>query len=81
MTKEYETIYTGTVSDILKKMSENKIKGEFCFVISFKKNTNDEINQIKELKNKGFNYNQALYIGTKLLEIPRNLVYKLYHES
>jgi len=81
LTKVYEEIKTGTVSEIIDYYSSNTLKGEIVGMIfavnSPDINEDEVINDIKKLKNDGFSAKDCVKILTSLFELPKNRVYEL----
>lgn len=77
LTKLFEEIKVGNISEILNYF-ESGIKGEIvCMIYAEENSTNfDMINNIKELKSKGFKDKEISVILSSLLSCNRNEVYK-----
>lgn len=81
LTKVFEEIKIGTVSDITKYYDENILKGEIVGMI-FEEQTGDfDENQIKSdiktLKNQGFSAKDISKILSSLKNLPKNKIYEI----
>jgi len=88
LTKMYEEIIRGKLSQVLSEIDSKEIKGEITLVVQggVKKKTNDIIDFIKDecimqeylkkLKNQGYSNKEIIKITQEKLNIPKNLIYK-----
>jgi len=88
LTKMYEEIIRGKLSQVLSEIDSKEIKGEITLVVQggVKKKTNDIIDFIKDecimqeylkkLKNQGYSNKDIIKIAQEKLNIPKNLIYK-----
>lgn len=83
ITKKFETIYRGKISDILHLIPE---KGEFVIVVSGIKNKKIDDNiSVKEAVNNyvkaGFDIMTSIKKVAKERNLPKNVIYKEYHQE
>ena len=88
LTKMYEEIIRGKLSQIVTEISTKEIKGEITLVVQggIKKKGNDAIDflkdecimekYLKKLKNQGYSNKEITKIAQEKLNIPKNMVYK-----
>jgi len=88
LTKMYEEIIRGKLSQVLTKISTKEIKGEITLIVQggIKKKENDTINflkdqcimqkYLKKLKKQGYSNKDIIRITQEKLNIPKNLIYK-----
>jgi 16S rRNA (cytidine1402-2'-O)-methyltransferase len=88
LTKIYEEIIRGKLSQVLTEISTKEIKGEITLVVQggIKKKENDTIDflkdecimqeYLKKLKNQGYSNRDIIKITQEKLNIPKNLIYK-----
>jgi 16S rRNA (cytidine1402-2'-O)-methyltransferase len=88
LTKMYEEIIRGKLSQILSKIDLKEIKGEITLIVQggIKKKENDSLDflkdecimqeYLKKLKNQGYSNKDIIKIAQEKLNIPKNLVYK-----
>ncbi len=80
LTKHYETVYRGTISEILTQIGEKSLKGEWCFAIKLKEPQGPDpavlAHLVQDLYSQGLTNRQILHV-TKLLKHPKNTVYDL----
>ncbi|MBA7544648.1 Ribosomal RNA small subunit methyltransferase I [subsurface metagenome] len=88
LTKMYEEVIRGKLSQVLTEISTKEIKGEITLIVQgrIKKKGNDAIDfLIKEciiegclnkLKNQGYSNKDIIKIAQEKLNIPKNLIYK-----
>jgi 16S rRNA (cytidine1402-2'-O)-methyltransferase len=88
LTKMYEEIVRGKLSQVLSEISTKEIKGEITLVVQggIKKKENDSIDFLKDecimqeyfkkLKNQGYSNRDIIKIAQEKLNIPKNLIYK-----
>ncbi len=80
LTKRYEEIYRGTISESLEKLSSAPIKGEFVIVVEGNNEEVqvEEVNIIEHLElyiNGGMTKKEAIKELSEVMNIPKNLVY------
>ena len=88
LTKMYEEVIRGNLSQILSEIDSKEIKGEITLVVQggIKKKANDTIDflkdecimqeYLKKLKNQGYSNKEIIKITQEKLNIPKNLIYK-----
>lgn len=88
LTKMYEEIIRGKLSQVLTEISTKEIKGEITLVVQggIKKKGNDVIGflmkeciideYLNKLKNQGYSNKDVIKIAQEKLNIPKNLIYK-----
>ena len=88
LTKKFEEIIRGSISDIIIQLNQKKIKGEITLVIqgdmSVKNGThNDLINddklieeQLKKLFEKGYSHKEIIEISKENINLSKNMIYK-----
>ena len=88
LTKMYEEIIRGKLSQILSKIDSKEIKGEITLIVQggIKKKENDSLDflkdecimqeYLKKLKNQGYSNKDIIKITQEKLNIPKNLIYK-----
>ena len=88
LTKKYEEIIRGKLSQVLSEINAKDIKGEITLVVQggIKKKANDTIDflknecimeeYLKKLKNHGYSNKDIIKIAQEKLDIPKNLIYK-----
>lgn len=88
LTKMYEEIIRGNLSQVLSEINTKEIKGEITLVVQggIKKKGNDIIDflknecimeeYLKKLKNQGYSNKDIIKIAQEKLNIPKNLIYK-----
>jgi len=88
LTKKYEEIIRGKLSQILTEISTMEIKGEITLVVQggTKKKGNDTIDflikeciieeYLNKLKNQGYSNKDIIKIAQEKLNIPKNMIYK-----
>jgi len=82
LTKKFEEFSRGKVSELIKKFSEKKPKGEFVIVIEgartlVKQDVGNVKDLISDLVNSGLSKKDAIKIISKDKKIPKNELYKL----
>jgi len=88
LTKKYEEIIRGNLSQVITEINTKEIKGEITLVVQggIKKKGNDTIDflkdecimeiYLKKLKNQGYSNKDIIKIAQEKLNIPKNLIYK-----
>lgn len=88
LTKIFEEIIRGKLSQVLTEISTKEIKGEITLVVQggIKKKEKDKIDflkneyimqeYLKKLKNQGYSNKDIIKIAQEKLNIPKNLIYK-----
>ena len=88
LTKMYEEIIRGKLSQILTEISTKEVKGEITLIVQggIKKKENDSMDflikeciieeYLKKLKNQGYSNKEIIKITQEKLNIPKNLIYK-----
>lgn len=88
LTKIFEEIIRGKLSQVLTEISTKEIKGEITLVVQggIKKKEKDKIDflkneyimqeYLKKLKNQGYSNKDIIKIAQEKLDIPKNLIYK-----
>ncbi|MGB2783590.1 MAG: 16S rRNA (cytidine(1402)-2'-O)-methyltransferase [Atribacterota bacterium] len=88
LTKKFEEIIRGKLSQVLTEINTKEIKGEITLVVQggIKKKENDTINflkdeyimqeYLKKLKNQGYSNKDIMKIALEKLDIPKNIIYK-----
>jgi len=88
LTKMYEEIIRGKLSQVLSEVNSKEIKGEITLIVQggIKKKENDSIDflkdecimkeYLKKLKNQGYSNKDIIKITQEKLNIPKNLIYK-----
>ena len=88
LTKKYEEIIRGNLSQVITEINTKEIKGEITLVVQggIKKKENDTINFIKDecimqeylkkLKSQGYSNKDIMKIALEKLDIPKNIIYK-----
>ena len=88
LTKKYEEIIRGNLSQVITEINTKEIKGEITLVVQggIKKKGNDIIDflkdecimekYLKKLKNQGYSNKDIIKITQEKLNIPKNLIYK-----
>jgi len=88
LTKMYEEIIRGKLSQVLTEISTKEIKGEITLIVQGgnKKKENDSIDflkdecimqeYLKKLKNQGYSNKDIIKIAQEKLNTPKNLIYK-----
>ena len=88
LTKKYEEIIRGNLSQVLTEIYEKEIKGEITLVVQggIKKKGNDTLDflknecimeeYLKKLKNRGYSNKDIIKIAQEKLNIPKNIIYK-----
>ena len=88
LTKMYEEIIRGKLSQVLTEISTKEIKGEITLVVQggIKKKENDSIDfllkeciiekYLNKLKNQGYSNKEIIKITQEKLNIPKNIIYK-----
>lgn len=88
LTKMYEEIIRGKLSQVLTEISTKEIKGEITLIVQggIKKKENDSIDflkdecimqeYLKKLKNQGYSNKDIIKIAQEKINIPKNLIYK-----
>ena len=88
LTKMYEEIIRGKLSQVLTEISTKEIKGEITLIVQggIKKKENDSIDflkdecimqeYLKKLKNQGYSNKDIIKIAQEKLNTPKNLIYK-----
>jgi 16S rRNA (cytidine1402-2'-O)-methyltransferase len=88
LTKKYEEIIRGNLSQVLTEIYEKEIKGEITLVVQggIRKKENDTIDflksecimeeYLKKLKNQGYSNKDIIRITQEKLNIPKNIIYK-----
>lgn len=88
LTKMYEEIIRGNLSQVLSQIDSKEIKGEITLVVQggIKKKANDTIDflkdecimqeYLKKLKKQGYSNKEIIKITQEKLNIPKNLIYK-----
>tara|TARA_A100001015_G_scaffold314165_1_gene423015 strand:+ start:704 stop:1405 length:702 start_codon:yes stop_codon:yes gene_type:complete len=76
LTKAFETIFSGSLDDVIKKMTSITIKGEFCFLIKKeKKEKNIDQELLRLMLSENFSKKQITKITTHL-GYPKNTIYE-----
>jgi len=93
LTKKYEEIIRGRLSQVLSEIDSKEIKGEITLIVQggIKKKGNDSIDfllkeciiekYINKLKNQGYSNKDIIKIAQEKLNIPKNLIYKKLLET
>ncbi len=88
LTKKYEEIIRGNLSQVITEINTKEIKGEITLVVQggIKKKGNDTIDflkdecimeeYLKKLKNQGYSNKDIIKIAQEKLNIPKNTIYK-----
>jgi len=88
LTKLYEEIIRGKLSQVIAEIDSKEIKGEITLIVQggIKKEANDTIDflkdecilqeYLKKLKNQGYSNKDIIKITQEKLNIPKNLIYK-----
>lgn len=88
LTKIFEEIIRGKLSQVLTEISTKEVKGEITLVVQggIKKKEKDKIDflkneyimqeYLKKLKNQGYSNKDIIKIAQEKLDIPKNLIYK-----
>ena len=88
LTKMYEEIIRGNLSQVVTEINTKEIKGEITLVVQggIKKKVNDKIDflkdecimeeYLKKLKNQGYSNKDIIKIAQEKLNIPKNIIYK-----
>ena len=88
LTKKFEEIIRGSISDVLAQIKQKGIKGEITLVIQGKiekeKKTSDEFikeekiieEYLKKLISKGYSNKKIIEMNKEKLNIPKNVIYK-----
>jgi 16S rRNA (cytidine1402-2'-O)-methyltransferase len=88
LTKKYEEIVRGNLSQVLAEIYKKEIKGEITLVVQgeIRKKKNDTIDflkyecimeeYLKKLKKQGYSNKDIIRITQEKLNIPKNLIYK-----
>ncbi len=88
LTKRYEEIIRGKISQVLSKINSKEIKGEITLIVQggIKKKEIDSVEflinecileeYINKLKNQGYSNKDIIKISQKKLNTPKNLIYK-----
>ena len=88
LTKMYEEIIRGKLSQVLSEIDSKEIKGEITLIVQggIKKKENDSIyflikeciieEYLNKLKNQGYSNKEIIKIAQEKLNIPKNLIYK-----
>jgi len=88
LTKMYEEIIRGRLSQVLTEISTKEIKGEITLIVQggIKRKENNTIDflkdefimqeYLKKLKNQGYSNRDIIKIAQEKLNIPKNLIYK-----
>ena len=88
LTKMYEEIIRGELSQVLSEIDSKEIKGEITLIVQggIKKKESDIIDflkdecimqeYLKKLKNQGYSNREIIKIAQEKLNIPKNLIYK-----
>jgi len=78
LTKTHERIWTGSLDSILQELETTAKSelGEWTAIIQFAKPDTDHSDAIELLVRQNLSKDQTLAIGTQLLGIPKNLLYK-----
>ena len=88
LTKMYEEIIRGNLSQVITEINTKEIKGEITLVVQggIKKKENGTIDflkdecimqeYLKKLKNQGYSNKDIIKIAQEKLNIPKNLIYK-----
>jgi len=88
LTKMYEEIIRGKLSQVLSEIDSKEIKGEITLIVQggIKKKENDSIDflikeciieeYLNKLKNQGYSNKDIIKIAQEKLNIPKNLIYK-----
>ncbi len=93
LTKMYEEIIRGNLSQVITEINTKEIKGEITLVVQggIKKKENDIIDflkdeciieeYLKKLKNQGYSNRAIIKIAQEKLNVPKNLIYKKLLET
>jgi len=88
LTKKYEEIIRGNLSQVLTEINTKEIKGEITLVVQggIRKKENDTLDflkiecimeeYLKKLKNQGYSNKDIAKIAREKLNIPKNIIYK-----
>jgi 16S rRNA (cytidine1402-2'-O)-methyltransferase len=88
LTKKFEEIIRGNLSQVITEINTKEIKGEITLVVQggIKKKENDAIDflknecimeeYLKKLKNQGYSNRDIIKITQEKLNIPKNIIYK-----
>jgi len=88
LTKKYEEIIRGNLSQVLTEINTKEIKGEITLVVQggIRKKENDTLDflkiecimeeYLKKLKNQGYSNKDIVKIAREKLNIPKNIIYK-----
>ncbi len=88
LTKMYEEVIRGKLSQVLTEISTKEVKGEITLIVQggIKKKGNDTIDflikeciiekYLNKLKNQGYSNKDIIKIAQEKLNIPKNLIYK-----
>jgi 16S rRNA (cytidine1402-2'-O)-methyltransferase len=80
LTKTYEWIFRGTISEAVQAIQTVPIKGEWCFVVLLNHISENHVESVVlDLKERGMSLSQVLHVATTLLGYPKNTVYSLFH--
>ena len=86
LTKKYEEIIRGNLSQILEEISDKKIKGEITLIVQGKIQKKGNIitskdkqimeNYLKKLSKEGYSDKEIIKISKEKLNFPKNVIYK-----
>jgi 16S rRNA (cytidine1402-2'-O)-methyltransferase len=81
LTKKFETLISGSVEEVMGKLENTTLKGEWCYVFTLCKPTNNAQDpRIRHLFDLGVDLKQMTYIGKELLGISKSDIYKKFLE-
>jgi len=86
LTKKYEEIIRGNLSQVLKEIDDKKIKGEITLIVQGKIKKKENIinskdeqvmeDYLKKLSKEGYSDKEIIKISKEKLNFPKNLIYK-----
>jgi len=78
LTKSYEEMLRGKLSEVINEINRREIKGEITLVVQggIKKKEKGTIDFLKKLKNQGYSNKDIVKIAQEKLNIPKNIIYK-----
>jgi 16S rRNA (cytidine1402-2'-O)-methyltransferase len=84
LTKAFEWMAVGSPTELLRKLQEIPMKGEWCFMMAPILTTpqpDDITPWVTALKAKGLSFADVVAVGAYFFNSPRNVLYRAYHQK